>query len=286
VIKIEHADALGNYGKGYEGESQAKVEYQGARLWRTMVSSYTALLLTKSKDRLPAIGGLAKEMATMRKSRYLAGLWEDALNDDLLWYVNATSTRKNPRPFPRNAPTWSWASVEASVLYWDEIFYTTVDNEGGFEERLPYEHFSKIEHSEVSWTAIDEFGSIPHGSLTISGLVANCILEREVEMQDDTESIVHYVNFPNSRLPMKSDYLLDFEGPGKTSPMISVLCLRMSIIQEGSKDYLISLVLKESPDFPNCFERIGALIISGSHRSVDPKGGVFETAELRSIVIV
>jgi hypothetical protein len=286
VIKIEHADALWNYGKGYEGESQAKVEYQGARLWRTMISSYTALLLTKSKDRLPAIGGLAKEMATVRKSRYLAGLWEDALNDDLLWYVSAKSTYKSPRPFPRNAPTWSWASVEMSISYWDEIFYTTMGDEGGFEDRLPYDHFSTIEHSEVSWSAIDEFGSIAHGSLTISGLVANGKLEREVEMQGDTESIVHYVSFPNTRLPMKSDYLLDFEGPGQTSPMISVLCLRMSLIQAGSKDYLISLVLKESPEFPDCFERIGALIISGSLHSIDPKGGVFETAELRSIVIV
>jgi hypothetical protein len=285
VIKLEYADSLWDYRDGHGGQYQAKIEYQGARVWRTMICSYTALLLTKSKDRLPAIGGLAKEMAAVRKSRYLAGLWEDALNDDLLWIINASSKYKKPRPFPRNAPTWSWASVETWSLYWDEIFFTTME-ESGFDERLPYEHFSKIEHCEVSWSAIDEFGSIVHGSLMISGLVAEGILEREVEIQDDTESIIHYVSFPNTRLAMKSDYLLDFEGPGQTSPMISVFCLRMSLIQEGSTDNLISLVLKKSPEFHDCFERIGTLTVSGSLRSVDSKGGVFETAELQTIVIV
>jgi len=288
LIKLEHATSLWDYRhyrEVYGDQYRAEVEYQGARLWRTMICSYTALLLTKSKDRLPAIGGLAKEMAAVRKSRYLAGLWEDALNDDLLWTINATSKYKKPRPFPRNAPTWSWASVETWTSYWDEISFSTIE-EGNFEERLPYEHFSKIEHCEVNWSAIDEFGSIAHGSLTISGLVAKGILEREVEIQDDAESIVHYVSFPNTRLAMKSDYLLDFEGPGQTSPMISVFCLRMSLIQEGPTDNLISLVLKRSPEFPDCFERIGTLTISGSRGSVDSKGGVFDTAELQTIVIV
>jgi hypothetical protein len=288
LIKLEHAISLWDYRRYREVDGdqyRAEIEYQGARLWRTMISSYSALLLTKPKDRLPAIGGLAKEMAAVRKSRYLAGLWEDALNDDLLWTIHATSKYKKPRPFPRNAPTWSWASVETPTSYWDEIIFTTMEG-GGFDERLPYEHFSKIEHCEVSWSAIDEFGSIAHGSLTISGLVAKGILEREVEVQDDTESIVHYVSFPNTRLAIKSDYLLDFEGPGQTSPMMSVICLRMSLIQEGPTDNLISLVLKRSPEFHNCFERIGTLTISGSRGSVDSKGGVFEAAELQTVVIV
>jgi hypothetical protein len=87
-------------------------------------------------------------------------------------------------------------------------------------------------------------------------------------------------------LAIKSDYLLDFEGPGQTSPIISVFCLRISLIQEGLTDNLISLVLKKSPEFYDCFERIGTLTVSGSLRSVDSKGGVFETAELQTIVIV
>ena len=285
LVKIEYANILGLYGEDYEKQYQAEIQYQGARLWRTMICSYGALLLTKSKDRLPAIGGLAKEMADVRKSRYLAGLWEDTLNDDLLWTIRTTSKYKKPRPYPRNAPTWSWASVETWPSYWDEILFSVVE-EDSFEERLPYKHFSMIEKCEVSWSAIDEFGSIAHGSLKISGLVAKGILEREVEIHNDTESIVHYVSFPNTRLAMKTDYLLDHEGPSQTSPTTSVFCLRMSLIQEGNTDYLISLVLKKSPGFHNCFERIGTLIISGSLRSVDSKGEVFRTADLQTVLII
>jgi hypothetical protein len=52
LIKIEYADALSAYEQGYKDETLESVKYQGAQLWRTMVSCYTALRLTKSKDRL------------------------------------------------------------------------------------------------------------------------------------------------------------------------------------------------------------------------------------------
>lgn len=46
--------------------------YQVARLWRQMVTAYTDLLLTRSRDKLPALGGLARQMSITRGSRYLA----------------------------------------------------------------------------------------------------------------------------------------------------------------------------------------------------------------------
>jgi hypothetical protein len=143
-----------------------------------------------------------------------------------------------------------------------------------------------IEKCEIKLSAIDEFGSIAHGSLKISGLVAKGILEREVEIHNDKESIVHYVSFPNTRFAMKTDYVLDHEIPSQTSPMTSIFCLRMSLIQEGSTDYLISFVLKNSLEFHNCFERISTLIISGSLHSVDSTGEVFRTAYLQTVLII
>lgn len=107
LIKVEYAEALSGCSENYLGQALENVRYQGARLWRTMVSCYTALRLTKSKDQLPAFGGLARQMAAQRKSRYLAGLWEDSLNDDLLWTMYTTSKLKMPRPEPRNVPTWN-----------------------------------------------------------------------------------------------------------------------------------------------------------------------------------
>jgi hypothetical protein len=307
LIKIEYADALSGYEQGYEACAQGKVDcrpaslqeqrykaqmlekvnYQGARLWRTMVSCYTALRLTKSKDRLPAFGGLARQMASKRKAKYLSGLWEDSLNDDLIWTMYTLSKLKNPRPEPRNAPTWSWASVEslAGVGYWDTILFTDLENEG-FEERMPYIHYSRIESCNVVASAIDEFGHIASGELKISGLVIGGTLGRGIDTHDGEERIQHYVTCGDATLPIDSDYLLDEEGPNKVSPGTSVFCLCMSMLQIGQKDYLVSLVLKESLLLRGFFERIGTMKIAGHRNSVSPDSTIFRVAESRTVVII
>lgn len=282
IIKVEHGYALHEAHDNEEYEEE--FSYLRARLWRTMVSSYTALFLTKSKDRLPAIGGLAKHMAVRRKSRYLAGLWEDTLNDDLLWTIQATSKYKKPRPYPRNAPTWSWASVETYCHYWDPILFSS--SEDVADERKPYQHLSKILDCEVKWSAVDEFGSIKDGSVTISGLLAKGVLERDTETRKGMEYINHYVSFPSARLPMRADYLLDHNDSGKTSPGTEVFCLRMSRLQESSTEYLISLVLRKAPTSPGLYERIGMLTTRAKPPPVDPIGEVYRGAREQTITII
>jgi hypothetical protein len=62
LIKIEYADNLSKYDIPRGEQSLTDVQYYSARLWRTMVCCYTVLFLIKSYDRLPAIGGLARQM--------------------------------------------------------------------------------------------------------------------------------------------------------------------------------------------------------------------------------
>ncbi|OAX82854.1 hypothetical protein ACJ72_02795 [Emergomyces africanus] len=300
LFKIEHAEALRDYTSSWAEEFQEDIRYQGASLWRTIVSCYTALLLTMSKDRLPAISGIAKDLAARRKSRYLAGVWEESINDDLLWSVHWRSRHQKARPYPRNAPTWSWASTESCVLYWDGVLFTSLeDGQGSLRERKPYTHFSTVQKCEVTWAAVDEFGVISSGVLTISGLVVAGLLEREVEVQqkEGLENIVHYASFPRSnddeddnksrlRLAIKPDYLLDHDGPGQAKPGTEVFCLRMSVIQEGSTDHLISLILRTSSESPGCFERIGTLILKQKPPPIDPVGELFQNAELRVVTII
>jgi hypothetical protein len=285
LIKIEYADNLSEYDIPRDEQSLADVLYQSARLWRTMVCCYTALSLTKSYDRLPAIGGLARQLHSKRMSKYLAGLWEDTLHDDLLWNLYTTSKLKKPRPYPRNAPTWSWASVETFVGYGDAILFT--DIEGSLAERRePVEHCSTIEGCTIEKSAIDEFGPIEHGTLTITGLVVEGVLGREVESHEDGERIIHYAIVPEARLPVATDYLLDHEGPGQTTPGTPVSCLRMSLLQLGEKESLVSLVLKESRDNPNTFERIGTSSLTVNRGFVDARREVFNTANSQTLVII
>lgn len=287
LIKVGYAGALEAYDQCYTARALEKVQYHGARLWRSMVSCYTALRLTKSKDRLPAFGGLARQMASKRNARYLAGLWEDALNDDLLWTLYSPSKLKCLRPEPRNAPTWSWASVEyaAGVGYYDTILFTDLEDEG-LEDRMPYAHYSKIESCNVVAAAVDEFGGVVSGELTISGLVAEGMLVWDVKMHEGEETVQHFVEFGDVTIPMDGDYLLEEEGLNQVRPGTKVFCLCMSMLQLGQKDYLFSLVLRQSPLSTGCFERIGMMKIAGPRDCVGLDGTIFKEAEKRTVELV
>ncbi len=258
-----------------------------SRLWRTLVSSYTALRITKPHDRLPAIGGLAKSLRSEKASAYLAGLWQGSLSDDLLWVIHATSADKRPRPRPRSAPTWSWASVDTFSLYFDEVLMWHPDIwiiENMKVDRTS-KHLADVVSCTVDLDGVDEFGVVSRGRLKISGAVSEGILERAVEIHRGECNVVHYVSFPGVRLPMRSDYLLDNEGVDQVMPGTRVSSLRMSIVREGSSEVLVSLVLRPSAINSTVFERIGTLLIYARPPPVDVNSGIYESAIVRTVTI-
>lgn len=283
ATKLLYIDTLENY-EVYQ-ERSGNAQHWVSRLWRTLVSSYTALQITKPQDRLPAIGGLAKSIRSKKESAYLAGLWKISLSDDLLWVIYTISAEKRPRPRPRSAPSWSWASVDTHSLYFDEIFMWHPDiweMENSQPSRVS-NHLANVVDCTVDVGGVDEFGTISRGKLTIAGAVSEGILEREVESYKGEPIIVHYVSFPGIRLPMKSDYLLDHEGSDQVLPGTKVYSLRMSTVHEGSSEFLVSLILKASNDSA-VFERIGTLLIY-VRPPVDINSGIYESAEIRTITI-
>ena len=94
-------------------------------LWQKTVSDYSRLLLSMDKDIFPAISGIAQQQKTFRVSNYLAGLWEDTLETDLMWHTtsnfarpwNIHEKRLAARPTKWRAPTWSWASIKSPVEF-------------------------------------------------------------------------------------------------------------------------------------------------------------------------
>lgn len=89
------------------------------KLWTKGVTEYTQRLLTKDSDKLPAIQSIAAEMSTTISDIYIpsAGMWEGNLQHDLLWQVIDGPTYT---PIKYRAPTWSWASLDARIL-WKEL---------------------------------------------------------------------------------------------------------------------------------------------------------------------
>ncbi|KAK2771759.1 heterokaryon incompatibility protein [Colletotrichum kahawae] len=59
--------------------------------WHRVVGEYTCLNLTKTSDMLPALSGLAREMAEITKDTFLAGLWANNLEQDLMWHVSTVA---------------------------------------------------------------------------------------------------------------------------------------------------------------------------------------------------
>jgi hypothetical protein len=100
-----------------EGEGQARRK-QLLGTWRAIVQDYTKRKLTLSTDKMPAIAGVAREIGKLTGMEYLGGLWRENMLQDLMWYARTHEWRNRPAypdGFPQ-APTWSWAAVEAPAL--------------------------------------------------------------------------------------------------------------------------------------------------------------------------
>ncbi|KAJ2903528.1 hypothetical protein MKZ38_009750 [Zalerion maritima] len=109
------------------------------RKWWWVVTGFTELQLSFGGDKLPAISGLAKHFRSLVEGgggelatgsapgpgRYLAGMWEKGLLNNLSWRVDVhrsggdwmlgSGPNVNDRPAQWRAPTWSWVSVDNKV---------------------------------------------------------------------------------------------------------------------------------------------------------------------------
>lgn len=82
-----------------------------ASMWRRVVSMYTSCRLTKESDILVALSGIAAYFQAYNKDTYLAGLWKGSFVETLGWDALGPIIV----PERRHAPSWSWASVIATV---------------------------------------------------------------------------------------------------------------------------------------------------------------------------
>ena len=85
--------------------------------WLEKISEYTNRKLSRPSDKLPACAALAETFAKIlgfEASNYLAGLWENDIQAQLLW-----SRREGMEAERLSGPTWSWASLDGPVTFFD-----------------------------------------------------------------------------------------------------------------------------------------------------------------------
>ncbi|RDL41417.1 uncharacterized protein BP5553_01396 [Venustampulla echinocandica] len=130
--------------------------------WQTLCGHYSRRQLTYSKDKLPAISGMANKIAKKVQSDYLAGLWRDHLMHDLFWLT--VGMAKKPEKY--RAPSWSWASLDGRVKWPTWRFCV----------RQECELYCEISDAQTTVEGLDHFGAVAGGFLKISGM----LLEVEV----------------------------------------------------------------------------------------------------------
>ncbi|KIN07080.1 hypothetical protein OIDMADRAFT_150338 [Oidiodendron maius Zn] len=210
-----------------------------ATTWRNIVKQYSGLSLSFQKDMLPALSGLAKICLQMRPGdRYLAGLWEQSLIDDLAWNPCYNLPTK-PRPEVFRAPSWSWASVTESVMFGessDEIH-------------------ARVVRASTILAGLDPTGEVRSGSIV---LLAPFELATIAQVNSPFFSI--RVRGANRDIQgAKADTTTDVED-GSISQGNSVLCLCLKTMPDRCRDEFV-LILVAVDGRPKLYRRVGHMRI-------------------------
>ncbi|RDW62449.1 hypothetical protein BP6252_11882 [Coleophoma cylindrospora] len=140
---------------------------QSVRQWSEIVQSYSRRSLTFRKDKLVAISGLARILAHVYGTNYVAGLWVKDLLRLLAWHVHTSdpSVAKNYATTYR-APSWSWASVDDAIVYPDGF---AVPLEGDYADHiddLKWPPIAKVLEAVTTYPE-DQFGEVTSGFIRL-----------------------------------------------------------------------------------------------------------------------
>jgi len=91
---------------------EKSTEYVSLPEWMGWVAYYSECNISFTSDKLPAVAGIASQLAQNLNISYLAGLWRENLPVGLTWTGRSQGSlvRQEGR-----APSWSWASVDGPL---------------------------------------------------------------------------------------------------------------------------------------------------------------------------
>ena len=176
--------------------SAASLEY---RRWYEIIEAYTQLKLTHASDRLPALAALSQRFQGSSKSDYAAGLWKGDILRGLLWEVSWEVPGIGTKPLGYRAPSWSWASVDAKVIY-DRAPADSAYAGRNWEQTAKYDD-SVFKISKVSChpRGLNPYGEVEAGFLSVMGGLATANLEIPEIKSGGDETRARYVLWPRGK---------------------------------------------------------------------------------------
>ncbi|PVH88323.1 hypothetical protein DL98DRAFT_509034 [Cadophora sp. DSE1049] len=235
------------------------------KLWRDIVKEYTKRKLTFPEDKLPALAGVAAEIASLSSQTYLAGLWNDDLIHSLLWCRDFATTPLPP-PSQYRAPSWSWAAIDSPIT-WSKAILEFSDDE---------------EAKVLSWKVAPQWKNSPFGrvlnggSLKIQGSMQKVLIERtqsQTILDLKTQIPFAFAQWDCLEAQHNKRWHSD-----RGNVLEELWCLQ---ILSGSG--LLLRELKEGA--PDTFQRVGVYRIHES-RVEDANLGKFRHGTVRMVVIV
>jgi heterokaryon incompatibility protein (HET) len=98
-------------------------------LWKRIVEVYSRTTLTMSRDKLVALSGIARQFWDETRCEYVAGMWREHLESQLLWHVNEVFKdgifHNQAKRDPSRAPSFSWAALDTpyGIVYGETTDY-------------------------------------------------------------------------------------------------------------------------------------------------------------------
>ena len=174
--------------------------------WCRIVQDYSRLNLTNTKDKLPALSGIAKQIGAAHDDTYLAGLWLGQLAQGLSWY------RRGPHSEPlkeeRRAPSWSWVGFDGSIFFHSR---TWLGN--------PIRPLRVLE-AMCEPLGVDPHGEVRSGHIKLRGLLCEGVLKSWDRNPTNAKLVVKNEEHGNIHL----DRGADDAGRGRRSVTCLLLC--------------------------------------------------------------
>ena len=98
--------------------------YVARRAWGDALQQYLPRKISRSEDRLAAVGALVKVLQPQLQDTYFAGLWLRSLPEDLLWRVSGTI----PKAATQRQLSWSWATLPSCITARAWLGYSEFEN--------------------------------------------------------------------------------------------------------------------------------------------------------------
>lgn len=194
--------------------------------WYEVVEQYAGRNLTKDTDRIPAIVGVADFIEKSVGRRFVAGLWENTLDLNLLWNVKAGQSQAR---VGCAAPTWSWVSIN-----------------GGVETKLRHHFNTEPPEYECRWlvsnlsfeSVLEQNDWVHDARLVLSAYPTSLIDDNTTFIRDCVDT-----GWPLSDLSDSSEYLclpllaLDDPKTGSTSQVHGIVVRLVQYTEDSSNSF-------------------------------------------------